>query len=154
MSRILIFRHAESLANADKTVYAYPECANILTRKGVEQAMTVNSQMDDILLKHFNNEPFTVISSKLIRAKLTAEIAMSGFYVPVIEDHRFNEVAEDNFGRTIETREALKHRFNAAFNEYPGNLIIFTHCNAMMFFLDTLKFKNLQFVSLDRSVTK
>lgn len=152
MSKIILIRHAESLANCDASAYQWPDCANILSRHGVEQALILRNKIPGLIQEHFNGEPFKVITSDLSRAKITGQVAMSIFpHAQLLHDQRITECTENDYGMLVETHTSVKHRFRELLEEHDGNLILFTHCNAVRMLLGRI-LKNTEHIVIDRKM--
>lgn len=145
--KIILIRHAESLANQNPKWYLYPDCVNILSTRGVNQAIELNMKMIALTSK---SKKIKIISSSLIRAKLTADIAMHNTGLTVHHDARLNECIEDAHGIIIETSQDAKKRMRSLVEENHCDLILFSHCNFMRSILNTTYIKNTEIKIFNR----
>jgi bisphosphoglycerate-dependent phosphoglycerate mutase len=130
MSKIILIRHGESLGNVEERYYTLPDVANILSMKGVDQAVQLSFQIDKIMNPDYYQLHTTVISSSHQRAKLTAQIAMSRTRYPIIHDNRLNEVRHIS-ECARESNESCQNRMKSLLASYEFNLVCFTHCHFM-----------------------
>lgn len=148
--KIIFIRHAESLGNIDEYFYMFPESANILSKRGVHQSLALRDRLTDVVTKHFNRETLKIISSNMIRAKLTADIATCSLKLPIIQDKRLNEVEVDNHGRLLTEKNVVINRISTLIDDYKNSdLILFTHYNVMAAVFKQKHFKNTAFEILD-----
>lgn len=124
-----MIRHGESLGNTDPAYYKFPDAANVLSPKGVHQALALMEKMHTYMDKdHYGNHT-KVITSEYQRAKITAEIAMSNvnLKLPITSDYRLNEVYHSDHECPEEDPEEIKHRVRSVVKHNPFNLILFCH---------------------------
>jgi broad specificity phosphatase PhoE len=128
MSHVIFIRHGESLGNVDGYYYTLPDVANILSSKGVDQCVELNKTFKDQLEHDFYKTETTVIHSRYQRAKITAQIVThkSGIIIHS-EDARINEQGHDIYGVASESEESVKTRVRSIIEQYPFNLVLFTH---------------------------
>lgn len=125
--KIILIRHGESLGNTDETYYQYPDVANILSPKGVQQCMDLSTKIEKVLEPDFYRAHTTVIASQLHRAQITAKIVTANLHYPIVIDNRINEVYHCARQQPAETHKEIIHRVKSLVNDYHFNLILFTH---------------------------
>lgn len=126
---IILIRHGESLGNTDPSYYKHADVVNILSPKGVNQALDLSKRIKDYLDKDHFGVHTRVISSEFIRAKLTAEIVMSDVHLklPIISDYRLNEVYHSDHEQPEESADEIKARVLSLVEDHPFNLVLFCH---------------------------
>lgn len=129
MSSVIFIRHGESLANIDPGYYAHPDCAIILTQKGVDQCIELSNQMESIMDDDWFGTYTTVVASRMLRTQLTANIVMSKVThkFPITIDARVNETRHTAHGVTSEPNALVTARVRSLVEQNHCNLIIFTH---------------------------
>ena len=149
--KIVLIRHGESLANVDPSYYFGPEPAIILTERGVQQALRLSAAMPSLL--HVCGPDTKIISSKFIRAMLTADIACHNLNVPIIRDHRINECRQVfKASEQFESTQEVQDRVRDLIDDHPSvSLIMFCH-GEVMWHLDPGKphVKNTEYRVYDR----
>jgi broad specificity phosphatase PhoE len=126
---IILIRHGESLGNTDPVYYKYPDVANVLSPKGVNQALELMNKIQDYMDKdHYGNHT-QVIASEYQRAKITADIVMSkvNLKLPIKYDYRLNEVYHSDHECPEEEPHEIKQRVLSLVKHQPFNLILFCH---------------------------
>ena len=128
-SSVIFIRHGESLGNCDPSYYKYPDAANILSPKGVMQALSLMDRINDHLPKDHFGVHTQVVASEFIRAKITAGIVMSkvNLKLPIKYDNRLNEVYHSNHEAPEETADEVKTRVLSLVEQHPFNLVLFCH---------------------------
>jgi broad specificity phosphatase PhoE len=133
MSSIILIRHGECLANADSRYFDVPDHANILTPKGVDQALALHKTLPSIMNEDRFGTHTTIIASKHKRTQLTAEIATFGMGYPIVVDSRVNECWHqpsehdpEDYVNT-ESREFVVDRVKRVVDAHEFDLIIFCH---------------------------
>lgn len=129
MSSVIFIRHGESLANVDTGYYKHPDCAIILTQKGVDQCLELSTKMDSFIDDDRYGTYTTVIASRMLRTQLTANIVMSKAQhkLPITIDARINETRHSLDGIADESNELVIARVRSLIEQNHCNLIIFTH---------------------------
>lgn len=128
-TQVIFIRHGESLGNIKPEFYSYPDDAIILSEKGVRQALDLRNNIENFLPSDFYGVHTQVITSELMRAKLTQKIAMANINLklPVLSDARLNEVYHVSHGVHDETGPEVKRRVRSLVEQYPFHLILFCH---------------------------
>ena len=126
---ITLIRHGESLANINPDHYQYPDKANILTAKGVNQCLDLMERMPTFMGNDFCGLHTTVIASEYQRAKITADIVMSNINLklPIKYDNRLNETYHSARHVREEATEDVRERVLSLVKQHPFNLILFCH---------------------------
>lgn len=97
METIVFARHAESEFNARGIINADPAIRNPLSPRGIEQAARLRAQLREVFID-------ACFTSELLRARQTAEVALSDRGVPIIELPDLNEPAAGEFeGGPVDT---------------------------------------------------
>lgn len=129
MDKIFLIRHGESLANVDNKYYFGPDQAIILTEKGVKQALNIASVVSTLVQTMPDAK---IISSKLTRAKITAQIALHKHEDKTIhEDARLNECRFTLDKNNFEPNHSVRARIKSLLDDHPGTLICFCHGDLM-----------------------
>lgn len=128
-TKVIFIRHGESLGNVNPEFYSYPDDAIILSELGVRQALKLRTALQTYLPPDFYGVHTQVITSELMRAKLTQKIAMAdvNLKLPVLSDARLNEVYHVSHGVHDETGEEVKARVRSLVEQYPFHLVLFCH---------------------------
>ena len=131
--KVILIRHGESLANVDPSYYFGPEKAIILTERGVRQALALSKKIDWLL--EMCGPATKIISSKYIRAMLTADIACDHLDHEIHRDERLNECPYLIYGSSKQKYESsvdVRRRVKACFDEHQDtSLIVFCHGEVM-----------------------
>lgn len=128
MSHVIFIRHGESLGNTDGYYYTLPDVANILSARGVQQCIHLRDNFKSYLEHDFYKTETTVIHSRYQRAKITAQIVTHGSGLVIhSEDARINEQGHDMSGEAVETEASVRARVKSLIEQYPFNLVLFTH---------------------------
>jgi broad specificity phosphatase PhoE len=132
--KVVLIRHGESLANVNPSYYYGPDQAIILSEKGVRQALELSKAMKTLTSICGDAK---IISSKLIRAMLTADIACHQMDVEIHRDHRLNECRQVfRAGEQFESNESVRMRVKAILDDHQDtSLILFCH-GELMWHLD------------------
>lgn len=135
--KIILIRHGESLANVDPSYYFEPDQAIILSEKGVRQALSLVSIMPNLIELCGNVK---IISSKLSRAMITADIACHKLNANILRDHRINECRQIfRAGEEFESTREVQDRVRSLLEDHQDtSLILFCH-GELMWHLDPLK---------------
>lgn len=128
-SSVIFIRHGESLGNVDSSYYQYSDSAVILTQKGVDQALELKKTIREHLDSDHYGIHTQVITSHMMRAKLTAEIVMSDINLktPILHDARLNEVHHSGYLIVDEDAADVRIRVRSLIEQYPFNLVLFCH---------------------------
>lgn len=126
---VIFIRHGESLGNADESYYMHADAANILSKKGVDQALALSKKIKDHMEVDRYGIHTQVITSHYIRAKITAGIVMSdvNLKLPILHDVRLNEVYHSDQVIPQETPQVVRARVRSLIEQYPYHLILFCH---------------------------
>jgi broad specificity phosphatase PhoE len=132
--KIILIRHGESLANVNANYYFWPDQAIILTEKGAQQAMELSKKINSLLDISGTTK---IISSRLTRAMLTADIACHHTGLEIHRDHRLNECQQIfRKGDPFESNESVRMRVKAVLDDHQDtSLILFCH-GELMWHLD------------------
>ena len=135
--KVVLIRHGESLANVNPSYYYGPDQAIILSERGVQQALELSKAMKTLTSICGDAK---IISSKLIRAMLTADIACHQMDVEIHRDHRLNECRQVfRAGEQFESNESVRMRVKAVLDDHQDtSLILFCH-GELMWHCDPLK---------------
>lgn len=128
-SKVIFIRHGESLGNVEPSYYLKGDEATILSRRGVDQCLELRAKMPSLMPADLFGNYTQVITSQMIRAKLTQSIVMANFQLklPVIHDARLNETYHSDHHVHEEDDEEIKVRVRSLIEQHPFNLILFCH---------------------------
>lgn len=140
-NHLVLIRHGESTANVDESFYKLPDCCVALTPTGILQSVECGKAISE--MKHINlwHDGLSVFSSKLTRAKQTAEIVLRSAHlrhVNPIETPSLNE-RDGRYETYVQTRDRVGLWWNQ--HEYllsAGNVIIFAHAFVLSAFMSHL----------------
>jgi broad specificity phosphatase PhoE len=112
--RLFVFaRHAESMLNVERRVNGDPEREIPLTDRGRQQAVDLGQMIANVLLD-------VCIHTRFPRTRDTAEIAISGREIPLVEEPLFDDIDIGELeGRLIDDYRAWKHE-HARSDPFPG----------------------------------
>lgn len=129
MSSVIFIRHGESIANVDTRYYRHPDCAIVLSQKGVDQCLDLSDKIGSLMEDDWFGKYTTVIASRMLRTQLTANIVMSKsrHHFPVHVDARINETHHTALEVVTETDDHVRARVRSLVEEHHTNLILFTH---------------------------
>jgi broad specificity phosphatase PhoE len=135
--KVVLIRHGESLANVNPSYYYGPDQAIILTERGVQQALELSKAMKTLTSICGDAK---IISSRLTRAMLTADIACHQLDQEIHRDHRLNECQQVfRKGDPFESNESVRMRVKAVLDDHKDtSLILFCH-GELMWHLDPMK---------------
>ena len=134
--KIILVRHGESLANVDPSYYFGPDAAIILSEKGVKQALALVTKVNRL---HEQIGFDKIISSKLSRAMITADIACHQLDREIHRDERLNECEPVfNITQDFESNHSVRSRVKGVIDDHEGTLILFCH-GELMWHLDPVK---------------
>lgn len=128
MSSVIFIRHGESLANVDSSYYQQHDSAVILTKKGVDQSLALQKEIDNIMDQDFYGLYTTVIASRFQRAKITAQIVMANHQqFEIHTDPRLNETYHSAHEVVAESPNQVIARVHSLVKQHHTNLILFCH---------------------------
>jgi len=128
-SSVIFIRHGESLGNTDPSYYKHTDAANILSPKGVNQALALSKEIKEHMCPDHFGKYTRVIASEFVRAQLTARIVMHdvNLVLPIIHDYRLNEVYHSAHETPEENPAEVRARVRSLVQDHPYNLVLFCH---------------------------